>query len=675
MTENVTEAEARRRIEQLCRQLAEHDWRYYVLDQPRIDDAAYDALLAELRALEQQYPALQRPDSPTRRVSGAVGEQFAARRHGQPMRSLDNVTDAAGFADFDRRARERSGQAPPLAYTAEPKLDGLAINLHYERGVLAWAATRGDGEHGEDVTANVRTVRAIPLRLRHAEPPAVLEVRGEVFLGTAAFEALNRRLAAAGEREFVNPRNAAAGSLRQLDPAVTAARPLRFLAHGVGQCEPEAMLPRWQDEVMALLAEYGLPTAPVTPALGPAEAEAQFEQMQRQRPGLPYEIDGVVFKLRDRQLHPLLGVAGRAPRWAVAWKFPAEQRTTQVQQIEFQVGRTGVLTPVARLVPVFVSGVTVGNATLHNLDEVERKDVRVGDTVWVRRAGDVIPEIVGVSLEARPPDSQPIEPPQQCPACGSALERVAGEAALRCVNHLGCPAQRREALRHFVSRRALDIEGLGERIIDLLLERERVTDPADLYALSAADFAELPRLAEKSAANLHAAIERSRQTTLPRLVYGLGIPGVGERTALALAQWFGDLDRLRQADMEALQAVPDVGPVVAQQVVDFFADPHNRAVVDRLAACLHIAPAPAPTAHGPLAGKNVVLTGTLEVMTRAQAKARIEAAGGQVTSDVSGRTDYLVAGRAPGGKRRRAEALGIAILDEAQLQALLAQEG
>ncbi len=668
----MSEAEARRRVEQLCRELAEHDWRYYVLDQPRIDDATYDALLAELRALEQRYPALQRSDSPTQRVGGAVGEPFAARRHGLPMRSLDNVTDAAGFAEFDRRARERSGQPPPLAYTVEPKLDGLAINLHYEQGALAWAATRGDGEQGEDVTANVRTVRAIPLRLRHPEPPAVLEVRGEVFLEIAAFRALNRRLATAGEREFVNPRNAAAGSLRQLDPGVTSSRPLRFLAHGVGQCEPETMLPHWQDEVMALLAACGLPTAPVRQVLGPDDAAAHFADMQRQRARLPYEIDGVVFKLRDRRLHPVLGVAGRAPRWAVAWKFPAEQRTTQVEQVEFQVGRTGVLTPVARLVPVFVGGVTVSNATLHNLDEIERKDVRVGDTVWVRRAGDVIPEIVSVLPEARPPGAQPVEPPSRCPACGGALERVAGEAALRCVNHLGCPAQRREALRHFVSRRALDIEGLGERLIDLLLERDLVRDPADLYALTVTDLAELPRVADKSAANLYAAIARSRQTPLSRLLYGLGIPGVGERTALTLAQWFGDLETLRRADVEALQAVPDVGPVVAQQIVEFFADPHNQAVVERLGSCLHITPAPAPAAQGPLAGKSFVLTGTLAEMTRQQAKARIEAAGGQVTSDVSRRTDYLVAGTAPGGKRRRAEEMGIAILDEAQLQAMLA---
>ncbi|HJO36916.1 MAG: NAD-dependent DNA ligase LigA [Pseudomonadota bacterium] len=668
----MSEAEARRRVEQLCRELAEHDWRYYVLDQPRIDDATYDALLAELRALEQRYPALRRSDSPTQRVGGAVGEPFAARRHGLPMRSLDNVTDAAGFAEFDRRARERSGQPPPLAYTVEPKLDGLAINLHYEQGALAWAATRGDGEQGEDVTANVRTVRAIPLRLRHPEPPAVLEVRGEVFLEIAAFRALNRRLATAGEREFVNPRNAAAGSLRQLDPGVTSSRPLRFLAHGVGQCEPETMLPHWQDEVMALLAACGLPTAPVRQVLGPDDAAAHFADMQRQRARLPYEIDGVVFKLRDRRLHPVLGVAGRAPRWAVAWKFPAEQRTTQVEQVEFQVGRTGVLTPVARLVPVFVGGVTVSNATLHNLDEIERKDVRVGDTVWVRRAGDVIPEIVSVLPEARPPGAQPVEPPSRCPACGGALERVAGEAALRCVNHLGCPAQRREALRHFVSRRALDIEGLGERLIDLLLERDLVRDPADLYALTVTDLAELPRVADKSAANLYAAIARSRQTPLSRLLYGLGIPGVGERTALTLAQWFGDLETLRRADVEALQAVPDVGPVVAQQIVEFFADPHNQAVVERLGSCLHITPAPAPAAQGPLAGKSFVLTGTLAEMTRQQAKARIEAAGGQVTSDVSRRTDYLVAGTAPGGKRRRAEEMGIAILDEAQLQAMLA---
>ncbi len=668
----MSEAEARRRVEQLCRELAEHDWRYYVLDQPRIDDATYDALLAELRALEQRYPALRRSDSPTQRVGGAVGEPFAARRHGLPMRSLDNVTDAAGFAEFDRRARERSGQPPPLAYTVEPKLDGLAINLHYEQGALAWAATRGDGEQGEDVTANVRTVRAIPLRLRHPEPPAVLEVRGEVFLEIAAFRALNRRLATAGEREFVNPRNAAAGSLRQLDPGVTSSRPLRFLAHGVGQCEPETMLPHWQDEVMALLAACGLPTAPVRQVLGPDDAAAHFADMQRQRARLPYEIDGVVFKLRDRRLHPVLGVAGRAPRWAVAWKFPAEQRTTQVEQVEFQVGRTGVLTPVARLVPVFVGGVTVSNATLHNLDEIERKDVRVGDTVWVRRAGDVIPEIVSVLPEARPPGAQPVEPPSRCPACGGALERVAGEAALRCVNHLGCPAQRREALRHFVSRRALDIEGLGERLIDLLLERDLVRDPADLYALTVTDLAELPRVADKSAANLYAAIARSRQAPLSRLLYGLGIPGVGERTALTLAQWFGDLETLRRADVEALQAVPDVGPVVAQQIVEFFADPHNQAVVERLGSCLHITPAPAPAAQGPLAGKSFVLTGTLAEMTRQQAKARIEAAGGQVTSDVSRRTDYLVAGTAPGGKRRRAEEMGIAILDEAQLQAMLA---
>jgi len=664
--------EQRRRAAALRREIAGHDHRYYVLDVPSIADAEYDRLFQELLALEQQCPELVEPDSPTQRVGGVPARGFAELRHEAPMLSLDNAFGPDDVAAFDRRVRERTG-VEPVTYSAEPKLDGVAVSLVYVSGVLVSAATRGDGLVGEDVTHNVRTIRSVPLRLDGAGVPSRLEVRGEVYMPRAGFRRYNEEALRRGEKPFVNPRNAAAGSLRQLDPRVTARRPLEMFAYGVGALG-SGELPGCHSQTLASLRDWGLPVSPeVAVVEGVEGCLAYYHRLAERRGRLPYETDGVVYKVDDYELQRRLGAVARAPRWAIAHKFPAEEQQTRVEAVDFQVGRTGALTPVARLVPVLVGGATVSNATLHNLSELARKDVRVGDTVIVRRAGDVIPEIIAVVPEQRPAGAQPVQPPSRCPVCSSEVLTPEGEVVARCTGGLYCPAQRREALRHFASRRALDIQGLGENLADQLVERELVRTPADLYRLKLADLVELERLGQRSAEKLLAAIENSKQTTLERFLLGLGIPEVGEATSLALVQHFGSLERLMAADEAALCQVPDVGPVMAEAIAGFFRQPHNREVITRLREAGLSWPdrPPRPPSVLPLAGKTFVLTGTLAGMTRDEARARITALGGKVVGSVSGRTSYVVVGEDPGSKAAKAAELGIAVLDEAAFLALL----
>ena len=670
-------AAAARRAGELRAQIAAHDRRYYVEDAPTIGDAEYDALFRELAALEAAHPALVAPDSPTQRVGGARALEFAPVAHRVPMLSIRTETDTtAGAAlEFDARIRRELGlpaDAPPVAYTAELKFDGLAISLRYEGGALAVAATRGDGETGEDVTANVRRIPEIPAQLAGRAPP-VLEVRGEVYMTRADFAALNARQEAAGLKLFVNPRNTAAGAVRQLDPAVTAARPLHFFAYGIGEVDGWT-LPGTQGALLRALEAFGLPVcADRRAAHGAAELAAFYEDVRARRDGLPFEIDGVVYKVDDLALQRTLGFRTREPRWAVAHKFPPEEMTTELLAIDVQVGRTGAVTPVARLAPVFVGGTTVTNVTLHNEDEIRRRDLRIGDTVVVRRAGDVIPQVVGVVADRRPPHAAPFAMPTHCPECGSAIVRLPGEVAARCTGGLVCPAQRKQALLHFAGRRALDIEGLGDKLVDQLVDGGLVHTPADLYRLELPQLAALDRMAERSAANVLAAIAASRGTTLARFVFALGIRHVGEATAKDLAQHFGALAPLMDADEAALAEVHDVGPVVAASVARFFAEPHNREVVAALrAAGVHWTEgAPARRAGGALAGLAFVLTGTLATLSRDDAKALIEEAGGKVAASVSKNTDYVVAGAEAGSKLAKAEALGVAILDEAGLRQLI----
>jgi DNA ligase (NAD+) len=671
-----TAAQARR-AQALRAQLDEHNYRYYVLDDPSITDAEYDVLFRELQALETAHPDLVIPESPTQRVGAAPVATFGTVRHAQPMLSLDNAFSEDEVRAFDRRARERLGTEAELVYSAEPKLDGLAVSLVYEQGRLAHAATRGDGFVGEDVTHNVRTIRAVPVRLRGAALPPLLEVRGEVYMPRAGFAALNARLAAEGGKPFVNPRNAAAGSLRQLDPRITAGRPLALFAYGVG-ARRDGDLPATHGATLARLREWGLPVSPEVACLRGIEACLDYQRrLGARRSELPYEVDGVVYKVDEYALQEQLGYVARAPRFAVAHKFPAEEQATVVEAIDFQVGRTGALTPVARLRPVFVGGVTVSNATLHNMDELARKDVRPGDTVIIRRAGDVIPEVVRVVLELRPTGALPVAAPARCPVCGSEVLRPEGEAIARCAGGLACAAQRREALRHFASRRALDIHGLGSQLVEQLVDQGLVVDPADLFHLEAPSLAALDRMGDRSATKLEAAIAASRETTLDRFLYALGIPEVGDSTARLLARHFGSLDVLMAADADALIAVPDVGPVMADRITTFFRQPRNQAVIARLrAAGVHWPEAPpapaAPAATGGVAGRTFVLTGTLPNLAREAARERIEAAGGRVVGSVSRRTDYVVAGADPGSKLARASELGIPVLDEAALLDLLA---
>jgi DNA ligase (NAD+) len=665
------------RAAELRAQIAQHDYRYYVLDDPSVPDAEYDRLMQELRALEAAHPALVTADSPTQRVAGTPSGAFGEVVHRVPMLSLDNAFTEEDVRAFDRRIHERLARSGDFDYVAEPKLDGLAVAVIYRAGLLERAATRGDGVTGEDVTANVRTIRAVPQRLRGDGPP-LLEARGEVFMPVARFERMNQLARERGEKVFVNPRNAAAGSLRQLDARVTAARPLSAFFYGVGSLEG-LRVPTRQWELLEMLRTFGLPVSPEARSVRGVEGCLDYyRSLGERRSALPYQIDGVVYKLDSRSEQERLGFVSRAPRWAIAHKFPADEAFTVVRDIAFRVGRTGALTPVARLEPVFVSGVTVSSVTLHNIDEVHRKDVRVGDTVVVRRAGDVIPEVVSVVHDKRPPGTEPVRLPTHCPVCGSLVLRVEGEAVARCTGGFTCRAQRQEALRHFASRRALDIEGLGDKLIEQLVERDVVRSPADLYALTLPQLAQLERMGEKSAANLLAAIDKSRQTTLPRLLYALGIREVGEATALALARHFGTLERLMGADVAAIEQVPDVGPIVAAHVAAFFSSPDHLRVINELrdkgVKWLEVAAAP-PAAALPLAGQTVVLTGTLASLTREAAQEALVARGAKVSASVSKKTSFVVAGSEAGAKLERARALGVAVLDEQQLLELLARGG
>jgi len=682
--------EARSRVRTLRAELERHNRLYYVDDNPEISDAEYDRLFHELQQLEEKFPELRTPDSPTQRVGGAVREELVPVRHALAMLSIRTETDTedSGAEKFDARIRRelRLGpEDPPVEYAVELKFDGVAINLRYEDGALAQAATRGDGETGEDVTANVRTIRSIPFRLTEEIP--LLEVRGEIFMHRTDFARLNERQQAAGERPYVNPRNAAAGAVRQLDPKVTARRPLRFSAHGFGELDGISF--ETQTEFLDRIEALGLPVFPKKAgrkvARGAADLIAFHRSVSERRDALPFDIDGVVYKVNSLELQRRLGYVAREPRWAVAHKYPAQEQTTEVVQIEIQVGRTGVLTPVARLKPVFVGGVTVTNATLHNEDELRRKDVWVGDTVVVRRAGDVIPEVVGVREKG--PRTERFEMPKACPVCGSPVVRVSGEAATRCTGGLYCKAQRKQTLLHFAGRRAMDIEGLGEKLVDQLVEKSLVANPADLYELDAATLESLERMGEKSAQNLVAEIDKSRRTELQRFVYALGIPGVGEEVAKILARHFGSVEALASADWPRLAAdkeaarkenaqrkkrgeraldVPleGIGPELMDSIQKFMREPHNHDVISRLTAILTLKKAAA--ARAAAGGKTFVLTGSLEAMTRDEAQARLEALGHKVASSVSKKTDYVVAGAEAGSKLDKAKDLGVAVLDEAQ---------
>jgi len=665
------------RAARLKSELNRHSHAYYVLDKPTIPDAEYDKMFRELVALEQAHPDLVTSDSPTQRVGGKPLPQFAQVRHAVPMLSLNNAFGDEEAIAFDRRVKEGLQTEAEVEYAIELKFDGLAINLRYENGLLTQAATRGDGATGENVTANIRTLRAVPLRLHIEHPPRVLDVRGEVLMYKADFAKLNERQRAAGQKEFVNPRNAAAGSLRQLDSRITAQRTLRFFAYGIGLLEGADMPPSHS----ALLDWYetlGLPVCGERAVAHGAQGLLDFfHDIAAKRQQLPYDIDGVVYKVNRLEQQQRLGFVSRAPRFAIAHKFPAEEAMTVVQDIVVQVGRTGAITPVARLAPVFVGGVTVTNATLHNEDEVRRKDIRIGDTAIVRRAGDVIPEVVAYVPELRPDNAREFSMPKTCPVCGSPIVRPEEEAIARCSGGwIKCAAQRKGGLLHFVSRRAMDIEGFGEQLVDQLVDKHMVTTAADLYKLGLTALAELDRMAEKSAQNVLDALEKSKSTTLARFIYALGIRHVGEATAKELARHFGNLDALLQASEEQLFEVDDIGPVVARSIIDFLSDPLNRELIEQLRAVgIHWDESEGvERAPKPLQGKTFVLTGTLPNLTRDEAAEKIEALGGKVAGSVSKKTSYVVAGEEAGSKLAKAQELGIAIIDEAGLLQLLEQQ-
>jgi DNA ligase (NAD+) len=661
------------KVRKLRSEIEFHNVRYYQLDAPLISDAEYDRLMAELIAIEREHPELITPDSPTQRVGAPPVKEFAAVTHEVPMLSLENAFSEDDIFAFDRRIHERLQTSAAVDYVAEPKLDGLAVSLLYEDGILIRGATRGDGYVGEDVTHNVRVVRSIPLRLQGSGFPAHFEVRGEVFMPKNGFLELNERQRKAGEKLFANPRNAAAGSLRQLDPRVTASRRLSFCAYGFGIFPPQR-LPETHFELMQAFQKWGLPISPeLRVVTGVEGCLAYYRSLALRRSSLPYDIDGVVYKVSNLRLQERLGFVSRAPRWAIAHKFPPEETMTRVVGIGVQVGRTGALTPVARLDPVSVGGVTITSATLHNADEVKRKDVRVGDTVIVRRAGDVIPEVVRVVPELRPPGAKPFRMPEHCPECGAAVESAPGEALARCSGGLFCPAQHKESIKHFASRRAMDIEGLGDRLVDQLVEKKLVATVADLYRLRAEEVSGLERMGKKSAANLLAAIERSKRTTLARFLFALGIRDVGEVTARALAEHFDSLDALMSASEEELMQIPDVGPVVAHHIHLFFQQPHNREVIRQLlerGITWETRPSAAPTDE-PLKGLVFVITGTLAGMTRSEAQERLERLGAKCSSSVSKKTSYVVAGSDPGTKLEKARQLGIPVLNEIEFLAMI----
>ncbi len=672
MTAAVSQAERklRERAESLRKEIERHNYLYYVLDQPEITDAEFDRLFAELAQLEAEHPELASPASPTQRVGAPPLAEFAEVVHRTPMLSLNNAFSEDDVRAFDRRVREALGREE-IEYAAELKFDGLAVSLSYRDGVFVQGATRGDGTKGEDVTVNLRTVRSIPLRLEEAGDTRDLEVRGEVVMYRRDFDALNERQRRAGEKEFVNPRNAAAGGLRQLDSRITAQRPLRFYAYGVGVAHGHWVT---HAEMLERLAGLGFQVCEERATVRGVDGMLDyFARMGKKRERLPYGIDGVVYKVNRLDWQRELGFVSRAPRFALAHKYPAEEQATEVLGIEVQVGRTGALTPVARLKPVFVGGVTVTNATLHNEDELRRKDVRVGDTVVVRRAGDVIPEIVSVRLAQRPAGARLFHMPTKCPVCGSAVVKPEGEAVARCTGGLYCPAQTKQALLHFASRRAMEIDGLGDKRVDQLVDAGLVKTPADLYVLTQERLAALERMGDKSAANLVEALEKSKHTTLERFVLALGIRNVGESTARDLARHFGALDALMAASAEELETAPDVGPVVAQSIREFFDEPHNRKVIaalrERGVRWKEGAPHAAPRARE--GAKTFVLTGTLSEMTRDEAKALLEGKGHVVSGSVSKKTDFVVAGADPGSKLDKARSLGVAVLDEKEFKELL----
>jgi len=659
------------RYHDLQRELARLEHAYYVLDQPLVPDAEYDRLYRELLELEAQHPDWVTPDSLSQRVGGAPLKEFMEVKHSVPMLSLNNAFEESELIGFDRRCREGLG-LDHVEYACELKFDGLAISLRYENGVLVQAATRGDGASGEDVTSNIRTIRAIPLRLQGPNLPNVIEVRGEVFMHRADFEAMNKTAAKSGEKEFANPRNAAAGSLRQLDSKVTAKRPLSFFAYGLGALEPSQWLPSTHSELLNLYEVLGLPVCRERTVVSSLDGLMKFYAgIAAKREQLPYEIDGVVYKVNSFTEQQQLGYVSRAPRFAIAHKYPAQEEITTVLGIDVQVGRTGAITPVARLAPVLVGGVTVTNATLHNEDEVRRKDVRIGDTVVVRRAGDVIPEIVSVVLDRRPSNTQVFVMPTRCPVCESHIERLSDEAVARCSGGLFCAAQRKQALLHFAQRRAMDIEGLGDKIVDQMVDLNLVRTPADLYHLGFAALVNMERMGEKSADNLLQSITQSKKTTLARFIFGLGIRHVGESTAKDLAKHFGGIRALMDAPMDELLMVNDVGPVVADSIVSFMSEPHNREVIEQLLVSGIEFQNEERITTVDLSGKTFVLTGTLPTLSRDQAKEMLEAAGAKVAGSVSQKTSFVVAGSEAGSKLDKATELGIPILDEVALLKLL----
>ncbi len=666
---------ARRRAEELRRQLHDHNYRYYVLDNPVISDAEFDRLLRELQQIEITHPELVTSDSPTQRVGAKPSEEFGEVRHSLPMLSMDNAFNDDEVHEWDRRIRQGI-ERDDVEYSVEPKFDGASVSLRYENGVLVRAATRGDGETGEDITVNVRTIRTVPLHLQGEGWPDVLEVRGEIVIPKKDFERLNTEQLNRGDKVFANPRNVAAGSLRQLDSKITAQRPLRFFPWGLG--EVSTPVARRYSEVIARLGDWGFRTSEFFQSVqGVDQCLIYYRRMLTERETLPFEIDGIVYKVDDLRARDLLGFTARAPRWAIAHKLPAQEETTVVEDIIASVGRTGVVTPVAKLKPVQVSGVTVSNATLHNIDEVKRKDVRIGDTVIVRRAGDVIPEVVGVIKDKRPSSTRQWHMPDKCPVCGSQVLREEGEAAHRCMGGLFCPAQRMGAILHFASRHAMDIQGLGDKLVEQLVEKEMVKTVADLYRLKQDEFAAMERMGEKSAQNLLEQIENSKHITLARFLNALGIPEVGEATALQLANYFGDLDAIMQAEREILEAVPNIGPAVAEDIHAFFSQQHNREVIQQLRAAGVQWPKVQRRSSGasPLAGKTFVLTGTLTAMSRDEAKARLQELGATVSGSVSKKTSYVVVGEEPGSKADKAQELGVTTLSETEFLELIGVGG
>ncbi|OQX33654.1 MAG: DNA ligase (NAD(+)) LigA [Oceanospirillales bacterium LUC14_002_19_P2] len=670
--------EVSQQLEALRTTINQHNYRYYVLDDPAVSDSEYDRLMQALKALESQHPEMVSPDSPTQRVGAQPVAKFGQIRHEVPMLSLDNAFSQDDLQDFDRRIHDRLKSDVTIEYACEPKLDGIAVSLLYEDGVLVRGATRGDGQTGEDITLNVRTIPSIPLKLLGAGWPARLEVRGEIYMPRAGFSALNERAMKAGEKTFVNPRNAAAGSLRQLDPRITANRPLEMCCYSAGLVEG-GTLPDKHGEVLTQFQDWGLKINPEMRIVTGIQACADYyENLAAKRGSLSYDIDGIVFKVNDLKLQQQLGFVARAPRWAIARKFPAQEEMTVLKSIEFQVGRTGAITPVARLEPVFVGGVTVSNATLHNMDEVERLDARAGDTVIIRRAGDVIPQVVKVVLEKRPEGTLPPLLPESCPVCGSDIERSEEETVARCTGGLYCSAQRKEAIRHFASRKAMDVDGLGEKLIDQLVDKELVSTIADLFRLTEEQLIRLERMGAKSAANLVAALKTSKTTTLARFIYSLGIREVGEATAATLASHFCTLEALEAASVEELQTADDVGPIVAQHIALFFRQAHNREVIEALLAQGLNWPGiekPEQLDALPLAGQTWVLTGTLTAMTRDEGKAYLQSLGAKVAGSVSAKTAQVVAGEKAGSKLTKAQSLGVSVMDEEAFMAFLQDHG